>query len=458
MSRLTAACLGLLGCASLPTDDLSDAFDAQGLTASEGVVDVFRIEDCQQLDDCFGNNASSPYLLFYLPGEDGAPDSLPTGDFTNPEDIPTTLGPTHRLRDRDAVVITGITPPASRYFGITPYLFGRYDDAGEMVPVFASLADTVNQLVLSPDGESPWQRPFALIVTSDQDTEQRARQALASTGLGEQDIHTVPLDRARGRFGFGAEDDTWMMLGRVALFEDASAGDAFLASPTMSVYRVTGETASQPLTVPPRTPRGGFGDESALQGGLDALDAAIRDALADVPHEDVPISSSSLVATALDPTRCVDQLLECKGDNSDTTYAVGPLDVVSGTGSLTLQDDAYFVIYGVNHAAAGRARYANTVIYEASKRAGVVSYDSDAMPGSAAVYLPDHPDRDALFAVEVRRDCGDRAHCITLPSTFPGVAPSQDLFFVFRAYLDPEGLVSPDHSEILTERVIWVRP
>lgn len=61
-----------------------------------------------------------------------------------------------------------------------------------------------------------------------------------------------------------------------------------------------------------------------------------------------------------------------------------------------------------------------------------------------------------LIAIEVRRDCGGEPSCIELETGFPGVALDENLFFIFRAYLQPGSTVSAGHDEILTERVIKV--
>ncbi|MFW5877386.1 MAG: hypothetical protein ACOCXM_11665 [Myxococcota bacterium] len=46
-----------------------------------------------------------------------------------------------------------------------------------------------------------------------------------------------------------------------------------------------------------------------------------------------------------------------------------------------------------------------------AKQAGVADFISPEMPGSADAFLPDHPDRDQLFAVKIARDCGTEPAC-----------------------------------------------
>ena len=80
------------------------------------------------------------------------------------------------------------------------------------------------------------------------------------------------------------------------------------------------------------------------------------------------------------------------------------------------------------------------------------------MDGSADSYVPMLPEKDALFAYEIRRDCSMRPFCLTLPTSFPGIAADQGIFFIFRAYINPGLTVSAAPSELVPERVILVRP
>src|SRR5690606_30525328 len=73
-----AACLLFLlltscdGSTDLPRDEaLTRRLQRAGYDVQPGVVRAFRIEDCAQLPSCFGNNATSPYGLWWLPPAPG---------------------------------------------------------------------------------------------------------------------------------------------------------------------------------------------------------------------------------------------------------------------------------------------------------------------------------------------------------------------------------------------------
>ena len=86
----------------------------------------------------------------------------------------------------------------------------------------------------------------------------------------------------------------------------------------------------------------------------------------------------------------------------------------------------------------------------------MVAINDEQMAGSAAAYLPDHDDADKLWAWEIRRDCGERPFCLTLPTEFPGVPLDESMFFIFRAYVQPGLSVSADPAELLPERAFLV--
>ena len=418
---------------------------------------AFQIEDCEPLETCYGNNPVSPYLLFNLPPHPDHPTALPPSALRDLEGFEG-MSPAAFLADNEAFLIRGRLPPAARYVGFTPYLFTREGAEEEIVTTFASLTDTLNHVNLSTGTESPFDAEVAIIVTSDADTLDAARAMLEEEGTPADIINEVILPRDALHLGFDDADDTVMLLGRIALFEDASAGEAYLSNVPLDVSRLTpadGHTGDA-LAVADRLPRGDGVTEDPLEDALDALEEAIASSLSDREYEPVVITSSAFVAAVISPELCMDQVSECLGDNADTTYAAGPIDVARGDGALTLGPDASFIVFGVNHEASGKAEYSNMSVYAAEKQMGVISLNSPDMPGTADRYLPDHPLRDQLFATEIRRDCTGRQGCMVLPETFPGVGLEEDLFFIFRAYINPGLSVSPAHSELLTERVFLV--
>ena len=452
----------IAACNTPKASSVSEAFEQQGFVTQVGKATDFQIADCAFLDRCFGNNASAPYLLFNLPGHSDDPSFLPENTVGEIPRVPAEMRSQYYLADNEALVITGKTPPQARYFGFTPYLFSRLDSAGERISVFASLTDTLNPVNALAGVDGPFDSEIAVIYTSDAESMANARSALQSQGYSSANINEVVLPREGMNYGFdSASSDTFLLMGRVALFDEPEKGELYLEDLPLQVYRLTPEAdgAGSALSVVSRVSRGDGSTEDALQPGLEQLGEAIIAAAQEVGEvQEINIASSELIAQIIDPEVCIENVTECKGDNTDTTYAAGPLSVIQADGTNTLAADEYFVVYGVNHTAAGKSTYSNFSVYTKTKRIGVVAVDSDDMAGSAESYLPDRADQDNYFAYEVRRDCTDRSHCLQLNTEFPGAALDESLFFIFRAYMNPGLSVSPDHDEILTERVIHVKP
>lgn len=102
---------------------------------------AFAVEDCEARPSCFGSNATSPYLVGWLPPESGA---QPIREHT-----PATRA--WRLRADEAVILVGRTPPRAAYYSFTPYLFSRHDPAtGQAATIFASLSDALNLANIAP--------------------------------------------------------------------------------------------------------------------------------------------------------------------------------------------------------------------------------------------------------------------------------------------------------------------
>lgn len=440
-----------------PPADYAEAMEAQGLRVQTGVMTDFLIEDCQELERCFGNNATTPYLLISVPGHPDSPDALPPSTIGEIPKVPSDMAASYYLEKDEAIVLIGETPPPSNYFAFAPYVYTRVDNDGDRIPIFASTQDSLNHLEIGVDGDSAFNSQTAIIVSSDAGTVDSVREALVSTGFSSDAINTMTFPRDTLRFGQGEDADTFLVMGRIALADDPEAYQTYMDSLPMEVFRVTSDTVGEALPLPERKPRGDGTTEDALKDSFDALEDAIIAAAGETPTESINIASSKTVAQIIDPEACIENVTECKGDNRDTTYAAGPLSVIQSGAPLKLDENDVFYVFGVNHAAAGKATYSNFSVYTADKRIGVAAVNSLEMPGSAEVFLPDDPNASQLFVTQIRRDCSDQNHCLELSTDFPGAALDQDLFFIFRAYINPGKTISPGHDEILTERVILVK-
>jgi hypothetical protein len=156
-------------------------------------------------------------------------------------------------------------------------------------------------------------------------------------------------------------------------------------------------------------------------------------------------------------------------------------------GQFNLADDEFAVVYGVNHAAAGKALYCNAILYDADPAAdigfpfppnmdfddiwrayaGLVSVNSEnSMQGSAQAFLPANTvptngsGQDLLYARKFSRACdtADSVACTTIPPAPCDLLPEQEFCFAFRAYVEPETKVGPAYTELVYDRVIKFTP
>ena len=111
----------------------------------------------------------------------------------------------------------------------------------------------------------------------------------------------------------------------------------------------------------------------------------------------------------------------------------------------------------MNHEAAGKATYASLSVYEDSLVAAVAGDHSRRYAGSAVDYLPDHPQRDLLYAWKIARDCQGDPHCLEVAMEgCPKINLSQlpDLLLVWRLYQEAATGLGPASGEILYDQAI----
>ena len=130
------------------------------------------------------------------------------------------------------------------------------------------------------------------------------------------------------------------------------------------------------------------------------------------------------------------------------------------TNDFTLNSDEDFVVvYGVNHVAAGKATYANTVLYARPRLNGIVSLYDSMYGDSAAEYLPD-ADSSKYYVLKMARTALD-SHTAVIPYStdnpngrFYGADNGTQLLIAYRAYVEPETGVGPSYYEIVYDRAI----
>jgi hypothetical protein len=420
--------------------DYSAGFATAGLRAAAGTFEFLDLTQCCATS-CAGNNPSSPYgTVFVPPGPD---ETVP-----NPHARADGLSDAFRLRADEAIVFVGTTPPPARYFGFTPYLNDRDDGSGGRRMVAASLSETLNDLVIATDAAPGFGAHTAIIMTGDAGTEAKVRTALLTAGFPAGAINTLVFDPALSHFGSDPGADTFAMLFRVALPDDAAALEAYIAQPGAHVWRVTpqGTPAPSPLPSPIARPKDLTNTEAALAPAVDALASAIVAAYPDATAEELPVDDG-----VTDPEACIAGTAVCAYDNRDTTYpATRPSD-------LFQRDSDFYVVFGVDHFVANKVEYANTSVYALQHLVGIASAANPRYPGSAQQYTSANADQ--LYAYKIARSCGTDPYCLPIPvGTCPSGIENNALGSIaFRTYLEPTTATAPSPTTLVRDRVLRFR-
>ena len=459
----------------LPSDKaLLAAFEDAGFSIQEGKFELSDILTlCEEGKMAFanGNNAANPYFAAMFPM---APGQSAENEVTDAEGY----GRGFRVGKNEAIVMIGETPPEMQYFSFAAFVASTHWE-GKPAPepvirplpgthlrtilvadrqeMFFCVGDTLNNLSLkTPAGVanpsvSAFGQRFLIVFTADAVTDGAVRDAASGAGYPVQAINTKVLPVDIARLGVERDADTFTIVQRLALdgnpVHDERA-EAYKKHPTVRVFRLTPPSgvAPRPLPLPALRVRGTGRTELNHWPAVLALREAILRAYPD--HEAKELMTSIWINESYE---LLQQGVDALGESRDTSYL--------STESFVLPEDpdAFVVVYGVNHAASGKAVYSNVVAYGEAKDNGVASLNSREMAGSAGRYLP-RADASALYAVTVSRFQG-AAPCLKVPLPTPGhalhgILPSEAMYLGFRAYLEPETMVGPAWQEMVFDRAI----
>jgi len=170
----------------------------QGATVQQGSFDFFTQALCDTLDTCYAENPLTPYGLAFLPRspmeQPGYPNWCAHG-ICSPEGNSAAWRVT---QGGEAIVLIGITPPECVYWSVTPYMYSRtYSADFRPAPAtfrhrlaacpkgsgrcetFLGVNDPLNLATAMAGGDGAPERPFAVIVVFDAETEVRVKAAMA---------------------------------------------------------------------------------------------------------------------------------------------------------------------------------------------------------------------------------------------------------------------------------------
>jgi hypothetical protein len=381
---------------------------------------------------------------------------------------PRQLTSVFQLDPAEAIVLIGQTPPPERYFGFTPFLRYRVNADGPKQQLWATVGDIVNNATVKTTGSTPFDSPVAFIFTPDRGTDARVRKALQRAGYPAAIINTSVYPASILNLGHGAKGDEFAVVLRNALWEEGAEddGEAYIEDPPFSLYRVTPTTATvaNPFPVPRLRVRGTGQTEMGLMKSLNRLRAAIIDSVTAVnpgySHTDIRTEPKGYegydyIQRGIDPL----------GDARDAfALFAGYMPEWDLRNEITLDDDEFLMVYGVNHVATGKAAYMNFNVYASRPEDGkvpIAGADDRTFASTAAVYLPADPAASLMYAFKVSRNCRNEPNCLPLAlDDCPRLTIDKDtvLGLVFRMYMEPATKVGAAMPEVLYDRVIKFSP
>jgi len=373
-----------------------------------------------------------------------------------------------KLRPDEAIVLIGPTPPPVKYFGFNAFLATRFypdEPSGTQRRwLVATLGDAINNATIKTAGPTPFGTPVVVIFTPDRGTDARIRSALQRTGYPPAIINTMVLPSSMLKLGESDTADELTLKMRIGLVEGSPEPlEAYVrdAGTAVKVLRVTPTTAvkADPFPVPPLRVRGTGQTEMDLLSKVEQLRAGIIAANPGMHATDI-----LSMPVGYEGYDYIQRRTAPGADSRDNVFlAAGYIPQFGSNQRVTLADDEFLVVYGVNHVATGKASYASVNVYAsefAKLSIGQVFHDKFA--GTAAPYLPSgDPAVSRLYAVKASRNCGGEPNCIPLRVDACPVLTLDDdtaLGFFFRMYLEPATRTGAAMQEIVYDRAIKFSP
>ena len=459
--------------------------DSSGFVVNTGAarrIEPALLVDQHVIDSAGGNNAGQAYKALQIPVFPVVrekPYERKAGVF--------------RMREDEAVVYLGPTPPAGDYFSFTPFIFVR--KKGSIEPkgdwLFAALGNPLNNMGIKTEGPTPFASQTMVIFAADRGVYEKVKAQAIAAGYPESMINQYPLPSALLNMGVlpsTPKADSLLILVRTGNPADQAAADAYMKDDNYAtVLRVTPRQtpAADPFGTVPMADRSWRSEQDLypqLPAALDRLKKAI---LAKNAHLKAKTYTSKRwwpesrkVLKAKKGSPIYHEFVA--GEAADTPYRRTSHNGEPTTFTLTKSDKV--VVYGVNHVATGEATYANfsvytdTVLNPCGTKAyptrygcgdplwsGVTGMANDKFAGSARKYLPNDPMAKYLYAVTVSRKELASRYSVTVPvpksakEPATGITMQQSVFIGYRAYLNPNTGRGPAYTDVIPDRAVWMK-
>jgi hypothetical protein len=469
---------------------LTNGLKHDGYDVLRGYFALYTIDDCQTsypvMHTCYFNNPAAPYispLVPHWPDEFVDPATRGAWGPSQPG-----YDPTYRFDPREAIVIVGQLPPPARYFGLQSYLFTRKGGWNTASPIykilanrgtvftdiffkqvpnnterilnFASLSNSINNVVIERQSDAAFDKKRFFIITPDQRMDGVVRSELGDIGVADRDIFTEPIPSTT-RIGLDAASDDFITGLRYA--QPADGGGAGTPSERwrtdlpLVVLRVRPARAQwQPQTYPPVVldPRTAV-DERPLKPKLDTLVKAVSERWGQpCSNADCSDRARTFIDAQSPPTagginlvgpKCTDIGMNCLGDGQDATYQFVP--------GLTLDAGEIYAVVGTLGTRTENATYVSLGVNNTFLQLGMLNLSDTQLADTARSYGEDTY-RD-FYLYYVTRDCAGLegltgGNCLPVPQSVlqpcfdAAGGPCKDVAFVERDYVRPGTLRGPN--------------
>lgn len=481
---------------------------AQGFEVKRGYFKLYTQDDCSDsyktMKSCYGNNPAAPYIMFAVP-------SWPE-EYVDPATklafgrIANGYKGSFRLDPREAIVIIGLMPPPSAYFGLQTYLFtreGTFDKTSptyqyiatnfpallstfftqvprnmNRIELFASLSNSNNDIVVQQQSGVAFDQKRYFIITPDQfmDTAVRMslnRIAVESSSIFTESIPSVPDNLSTVKTGLDehADELAWVM--RYAMPFDGGGSttpsDNWRKDLPLVVLRVRdtkqGRAAQPygPFVLETRTAI----NESWLQYDLANLVSTVNRkwgqpcSNADCSDQGTTsfIDLQSYPINLVGPT-CMGIGMNCLADTQDTTY--------QGTPNLSLDNGEIYAVVGTLGTETGNATYVGLSVNESLMVKGLANINSDQLKNTAIRYSGQVNNADKFYVYYFTRDCSDLkaltdGNCFAISDTM--IQPCSDpttqtcdyLKLIQREYIAKGTRRGPDSTLTLLPKLIKLK-
>jgi hypothetical protein len=410
-----------------------------GYEVSRGYFRLYTSADCPYswatMESCYGNNPAAPYVSPVLPPWPGefvdSATELALG--------PTAEGYRHtfRLDPREAIVIMAQMPPPAAYFGLQSYLFTRegawstdnnpaYDFVSTYLPnladtffsvvpqnperiqPFASLGNSINNVVIEDQSGAAFDQVRFFIITPDQLMDAAVRQAFAEIRVDEEEIFTEAIP-AQVLTGLGESADEIISVIRYSMPDDGgdpgTASDTWRQELPLVVLRVRD---TRPDRMPEPYPEPVLDTRTAeSELGLAADQLSLVAAVAErwgQPCQEP--NCSDRAQTFLDlqspPVGLVGPLcteigMNCLGDTQDTTYHF--------VGQFPLDEGQVYAVASTLGTRTGNSVYVALGVNRFPRKQGVANLSDSELKGTADEYAAYVSDPDLFYLYYFARDC-----------------------------------------------------